>query len=263
MRQNGSSANAGRPSAAQGGRKRKPHRLIALLILIGLVLCGAAGYWGYQRYLSEQKRIAEERARQEQEERARQEALRLQREIKARFDAMLQEMERLLAQGRYDELRKKIAEARAFAAQHGLSTEGIDSIVARMELAIGKARLAELERLAEDDFAFRYVREGAQGLVRIAQLRSRAQALIVRTYGMEYRVCLHLSESAAGDGAAGRNPELNYGLSKHFLARAVSVREQYGVAADRARERLLLNTQNAVFFGQKALTSSSIPAGLY
>ncbi len=226
-------------------------------------MCGVGGYFAYQRYVDTQRRLAAERAQREEEERARQEKDRLERQVRAQFDEMLKEMERLLAAGRYDELRRKAAEARAFALHHGLATDRIDSIFAQMEYAIGKARLAELERLAEDDFAFRYVRDEAMRIARLPQLRSRAEALVARTYASEYRVCLHLAESAAGDGTAGRSPELNYDLSKHFLARAVSVRQQRRVPADVARERLLMKTQNALFFGRKTLADASVPASLY
>ena len=263
MRPKEPSVPAEKPSGDVRRPRRGRRRFTAFIILLCLLLAGGGAYYGWRQHVLEMQRRAAEEQKRREEELARLERERRLQEIRNQFAAMIAEMQRLFDLGSYDEVRALAASARAFAAEHGLSADPIDRLLARMELKIGLARIAELEKMADDIFAYQYVRDGATALLDIPELVERCRALIEKTWRNEYLVCLHLAEKTLDEGAAGRSADLNYGFSKRFLARAIEVRRVHAVAYDLPRERTILRRQNTLFFAQETLTERSVPVNLY
>ncbi|MGC9066038.1 MAG: hypothetical protein ACP5JO_05345 [Candidatus Ratteibacteria bacterium] len=240
--------------------KKSWKKFIMLSVL--LILAGGA-YIGYNRYQAYQKRLAEQKAKEEElrkqqlaEEQKRKEL----EQAKQKFEELLSQMRQALAKKNYALVRQLGEKARDLALAYKFPTDEIEKILREMNLAIAMAGLARLEKI-KDPYAHLYVRNELKKIPRYPEIAKRWDKLWKKSFQDEYLVLLDLAEITSGKVNSGDSPEGNYLLSKTYLKKAKAIVASGRAISDKERENALLQKQSDGYFS--SIGRSFQPAGLY
>lgn len=244
-------------------RKKKKSGKKILILLIIFVLIAGGGYIGYKKYVSYQKQLAEQRAKEEEmrkkqlEEQQRRKEL---EEAKKMFAELLERMKEALHKKNYNLLKELAEKARQIALKYNFPVDEIDRILKQMYLAIATEKLSKLEKI-NDPYAHMYIRNQLKTIPRYPEIATRWDRLWKKTFQDEYTVLLELAEITVKKVENNENVEMNYNLSKTYLKKAKSLVLSRKAIEDTKREKLLLEKQSQAYLS--SIGKSFVPANLY
>ncbi len=235
-------------------------KLIIPLIII-IIFAGGFIYW--QKYTEEKKRKLAEEEKRRQEEIQKEKERQLLEKKKKEYLALIEEMRKFFKEGNYKKVKELAEKALSLAKEFNFDTGEINKILHQVKVAKYMKRLKELQQANENIFNYFYVRREIIKIPSWNDLIKLKKKIYNKTFENEYVAMLSMSEKYAKDGKEGKEPILNYFLSKDYLYQAKRLREMRNISPDLKREKEIADIEKDTFFAWKKFKENTIPSSLY
>jgi heme/copper-type cytochrome/quinol oxidase subunit 2 len=236
---------------------------IAGIVIVLIILC-IAGLYGYKYYQAYQKKLMEQKKAQEEallKKLAEEKQLQKLEKAKAEFNNLIAQMEKYYKEGKYAQVEQLAQEAKEMAKKWHFSLKQVDKILFEIKENIAYANLQRLQSYTQNIYDYKLLRTGLERIPRYPLIEREWNRLWYISFKNEYAVDLILAEKSADTGLTGTNPDINYNLSKQYLANAIKIRKEKAIQSDEIKEIKIIHLQRKLFFAY--LEKDTQPVGLY